>query len=73
MTEEYKFWEYRVQTVGSMWGTKDETLQTTLDEWGAEGWEVVNVFLSHGSGRVTIVAKRPLTERMRRIRSMPSQ
>ncbi|MEO8354930.1 MAG: hypothetical protein ABI621_03370 [Chloroflexota bacterium] len=72
MAEEIKLWEYRVQTIGGVFGTKDELIQTTLDEWGAEGWEAINVFTPEGSGKITLVAKRPLTERTRRIRSMPS-
>ena len=73
MTEEFKQWEYRVQTIGSTFGTKDEYIQATLDEWGSEGWETVNVYTPYGSGKITIVAKRPLTERTRRTRSMPLQ
>jgi hypothetical protein len=42
-----------------------------LNEWGTEGWEAINVFTPEGSGKITIVAKRPLTERARRTRSMP--
>lgn len=72
MAEEIKLWEYRVQTIGGIFGTKDELIQTTLDEWGMEGWEAINVFSPENSAKITIVAKRPLTERMRRIRSMPS-
>ena len=71
MTEEIKQWEYRVQTIGSMFGTKDENIQSTLDAWGEEGWEAINVFTPEGSGKITIVAKRLLTERARRARSMP--
>lgn len=71
MTDEYQKWEYRVQTIGSFFGTKDEHIQVTLDEWGEEGWEAVNVYTPYGSGKITIVAKRPLTERARRMRSMP--
>lgn len=71
MADEYKLWEYRVQTIGSMFGTKDELIQITLDEWGTEGWEAVNVYTPYGTGNITIVAKRPLTERVRRMRSMP--
>ncbi|MEW6085307.1 MAG: DUF4177 domain-containing protein [Chloroflexota bacterium] len=71
MSDEIKRWEYRVQTIGSFWGTKDEHIQSTLDEWGEEGWEAVNVFTPENSGKITIVAKRPLTERARRMRSMP--
>jgi hypothetical protein len=71
MPDEFKQWEYRVQTIGSMFGTKDESIQATLDEWGAEGWEAINVYTPSQSGKVTIVAKRPLTELIRRQRSMP--
>lgn len=73
MAEETKQWEYRVQTIGSLFGTKDEHIQATLDEWGLEGWEAINVFTREGSGKITIVAKRPLTDRVRRMRSLPSQ
>jgi hypothetical protein len=71
MTDEYKQWEYRVQTIGSIFGTKDELIQATLDEWGEEGWEAINVFTPENSGKITMVAKRPLTERTRRMRSIP--
>ena len=64
-------WEYRVQTIGSMFGTKDENIEVTLNEWGEDGWEAINVYTPEGSGKVTMVAKRPLTERARRQRSMP--
>ena len=64
-------WEYRVQTIGSLFGTKDENIEATLNEWGEDGWEAINVYTPEGSGKVTMVAKRPLTERVRRERSMP--
>ncbi len=65
-------WEYRVFTIGSMWwGTKDEMIQATLNEWGEEGWEAVSVYTPYGSGKVTIVVKRLLTDAARRERSMP--
>lgn len=72
MADEIKQWEYRVQTIGGMFGTKDELIQATLDERGSDGWETINVYTPYGSGKVTIVAKRPLTERSRRRKSMPS-
>ncbi|HQU37646.1 MAG TPA: hypothetical protein PLR65_13765, partial [Anaerolineales bacterium] len=72
MSDEIKLWEYRVQTIGSMFGSKDEDIQEKLDEWGLEGWEAINVYTPYGSGKITMVAKRPLTERARRMRSMPS-
>ena len=72
MTEETKFWEYRVLTIGSMFGTKDENIEATLNEWGEEGWEAINVYTPESSGKVTIVAKRRLTRTTRRGRSMPT-
>ena len=71
MADETKQWEYRVLTIGSAFGTKDEQIEATLNEWGMESWEAINVYTPYGSGKVTIVAKRPLTDRARRMRSMP--
>ena len=71
MAEETKQWEYRVQTIGSIFGTKDEQIEAALDDLGTDGWEAINVYTPYGSGKVTIVAKRSLTERARRMRSMP--
>jgi hypothetical protein len=70
MAEEIRQWEYRVQTIGSLFGTKDENIQATLNEWGEEGWEAINVYTPEGSGKVTMVAKRILTRSERRSRSM---
>jgi hypothetical protein len=72
MTEEIKQWEYRVLTIGSVFGTKDENIEATLNEWGEEGWDVTHVYTPEGSGKVTIVAKRALTPSARRARSMPT-
>ena len=66
-------WEYRVLTIGNVFGTKDEHLQATLNEWGAEGWEAINVYTPYGSGKVTIVAKRPLTAQERRKRTWQTE
>jgi len=71
MTDELQKWEYRVQTIGSIFGTKDENIEAMLNDWGNEGWEVTHVYTPEGSGKVTIVAKRPLTRELRRARSMP--
>jgi len=71
MTDEIKQMEYRVQTIGGLFGTKDELIEATLNEWGMEGWEAISIFTPEGSGKITIVAKRPLTTRARRMRSMP--
>ena len=72
MTEEIKQWEYRVLTIGSVFGTKDEDVEALLNEWGGEGWEVTHVFNPQGSGKATIVARRVLTPGARRARSMPT-
>ena len=72
MAEEIKQWEYRVQTIGSIFGTKDENIEAMLNEWGNEGWEVTHVYTPEGSGKVTVVAKRPLSSTTRRFRNMPS-
>ena len=73
MADETKQWEYRVQTIGGFFGTTDEHIRLTMNEWGSEGGEAINVYTPYGSGSVTIVAKRPLTDRARRLRSMPLQ
>ncbi len=68
-------WEYRVETFGSFFRSpKDEALESTLDEWGVEGWEVISVFKSSGGGseKITVVAKRPLSQAARRRRSWES-
>jgi hypothetical protein len=71
MAEELKKWEYRVQTIGGVFGTKDEQIAETLNEWGEQGWEATQVYTPEGSGKVTIVARRPLTRETMRTRSMP--
>ncbi len=65
-------WEYRVQTVGSFFNTKDEVVDAILNEWGEEGWELVSAFPPENSGKVTLVAKRPLSRSARRERSLPA-
>jgi len=64
-------WEYRARTIGGSFGTKDEQIEDVLNEWGEDGWEAVSVYTPSGSGKVTLVAKRPLTDTARRERSMP--
>lgn len=65
-------WEYRVLTVGSVFGgAKDEQVEAALNEWGLEGWEAVNVYAPTNSAKVSLVVKRPLTATSRRWRSMP--
>ncbi len=72
MADELQKWEYRVQTVGSFWsGVKDLELETLLNGWGEEGWEVVGFRTLENSNQATVIAKRPLTRQTQRQRSMP--
>jgi hypothetical protein len=71
MPEPAPLWEYRVLTIGSMWGTRDEEIEATLNAWGEEGWEATQVYTPSSSGKVTLVAKRAITRAARRERSMP--
>jgi hypothetical protein len=61
-------WEYRVVTVGSIWGTGDQVIEATLNELGQDGWEAINTFSTASSAKVTVVLKRPLTLSARRRR-----
>ncbi len=62
-------WEYRVLTIGSwIMGTKDESMEAMLNEWGEEGWEAIMVYTPEDSGKTTIVAKRPASARSLRQR-----
>ena len=73
MYEELKQWEYRVQIVGGFFtGIKVDALEEMLNEWGEEGWEVVSTHIIENANKVNIIAKRPLTDRVRRERSRPS-
>jgi hypothetical protein len=72
MTETHQ-WEYRVQTIGSAFGTKDALIENTLNEWGLEGWEATQVFTPSQSSKVTIVARRPLSSERRRRSTWPVQ
>jgi hypothetical protein len=70
---EISIWEYRVESMGSgLSGIKDEDLQAILNEWGEEGWEVINAFALSSSTKIKVIAKRPLTERSRRQRDWPN-
>jgi len=72
MSEETQKWEYRVQKFGSIWtGTRDEVVEQTLNEWGQEGWEVVSSVGFDNTNKITVIAKRPLSERVRSSRSLP--
>ena len=72
MPDETQLWEYRVQTVGTCWtGVKADELEQLLNEWGEEGWEVVSTHILENMNKINVIAKRPLTDRARRRRSMP--
>ena len=73
MYEEIKQWEYRVKTVGAFFsGVKAEELEELLNEWGEDGWEVVSTHIIENYNKINVIAKRPLTDRVRRERSRPS-
>ena len=73
MVEEIKQWEYRVQTVGGFFsGVKAEELEELLNEWGEDGWEVVSTYIIENANKIRVIAKRLLTDRIRRERSRPS-
>ena len=65
-------WEYRSLTLGTFFkGIKDEDLQNILNEWGAEGWEVIAFRTIENTNQAQLIAKRPLTALSRRQRSLP--
>ena len=72
MPEETRQWEYRVQKIGSIWsGVKPEEMEEMLNQWGLEGWEVVSAVGFENTNKITVIATRALSERIRRQRSMP--
>jgi hypothetical protein len=73
MYEDIKQWEYRVQTVGGFFtAIKVDEMEELLNDWGEEGWEVISTHIIENANKVNIIAKRPLTDRIRRERSRPS-
>jgi hypothetical protein len=65
-------WEYRIQTTGSTFSQpKDEELESLLNEWGKEGWEVVAMHNLESTNKVRIIAKRILPGSVKRSRSWP--
>jgi hypothetical protein len=65
-------WEYRVVVAGSFWSTpKEEDLEGIMNELGEDGWEVFSVYTQHGTSKVWVAAKRPLTARAHRRQSWP--
>lgn len=71
MTEHLR-WEYRVQTLGSTFKQiKDDELEALINEWGEEGWEVINAHSLESSNKIRIFAKRPASKSSLRSRSWP--
>lgn len=67
--EKRALWEYRVIAVGStLRGAKGEQIEARLNELGLDGWEVIAVELPHNSGKLVVIAKRPLSAMERRQR-----
>ena len=72
MPEETQAWEYRVQNFGTFWsGIKENEVEQALNEWGQDGWEVVSSVGFENSNKITVIAKRPLSDRIRRRRTLP--
>jgi len=70
--EQIEKWEYLVQSLGGTFSSpKDEEIESTLNDWGEDGWEVLAVIQHYSTNKVRVVAKRPLSDRARRQRSMP--
>jgi hypothetical protein len=66
-------WEYQVLTIGNTFGTKDEQIEALLNQWGLEGWDAIHVYTPSQSGKVTVVAKRPLSAASRRRSAWPGE
>jgi len=65
-------WEYRVQTFGTFFtGTKDDELETALNDWGMDGWEVIFARSVENTSKVVLIAKRPLSASARRRHTFP--
>ena len=71
--ESPQLWEYRVFTAGSTFRTnKDDEVQEFLNQWGAEGWELVAVHILENTGKIRVYAKRALTAPPRRSKNWPA-
>jgi hypothetical protein len=72
MMAEYPKWEYRVETFGSFFrSTSDVDLETALNDWGLDGWEVINVHIVENTSKVVALAKRPMAASTRRRHTFP--
>jgi len=69
---DYIKWEYRIQTMGSaLKQIKDDELEALVNEWGEEGWEIINAHNLESSNKIRILAKRPLSKSSLRSRTWP--
>jgi len=69
---DYIKWEYRIQTMGSaLKQIKDDELEALVNEWGEEGWEIINAHNLESSNKIRIFAKRPLSKSSLRSRTWP--
>jgi hypothetical protein len=67
-------WEYIVQELGSVFrGVKPEEAEAIMNELGEAGWEIIHIRQPQSSNKLWITAKRPLTTRSRRRRSLPGE
>jgi hypothetical protein len=72
MPEETQAWEYRVEKFGTFWsGIKENEVEQALNEWGQDGWEVVSSVGFENSNKITVIAKRLLSDHIRRRRTLP--
>jgi hypothetical protein len=64
-------WEYLSMTLGTFFHpSKDEEIDLLLNEIGEQGWEVVSVYPIENTNKARVIAKRPLTVRAKRQRSL---
>ena len=67
-------WEYIVVELGSTFrGVKADEAEAAMNELGEDGWEVFHIRQPQGGNKLFISAKRPLTTRSRRRRSLPGE
>jgi hypothetical protein len=64
-------YEYRVETFGSALSSiKDEDLESTLNHWAGEGWEVINAH-PVGDNKVRVICRRTVSKSATRKRGWP--
>jgi hypothetical protein len=67
-------WEYHIEVLGSVFRSpKPEQIETSLNEIGDEGWEVVSLTQLNNSNKIWVTMRRPLTPAIHRNRSRPEE